>query len=416
MEKERTSGEHERSDPSPVLPTVNPATEKPEPPQPRFHPAVYITTWISLSSSVIIFNKWILDSAKFHFPVFLTTWHLLFATIMTQLMARTTNMLDSRKNVPMTGRVYLRAIVPIGVFFSLSLICGNLTYLYLSVAFIQMLKATMPVVLLLCTWALGVAPPNFKTLGNVSFIVVGVVIASFGEIQFVLVGFLFQCGGIVFEAIRLVMVQRLLSSSEFKMDPLVSLYYFAPACAIMNGVVCLFMEIPKLSMQDIWNVGAFTLLANAIIAFLLNISVVFLIGKTSSLVLTLSGVLKDILLVISSMVIFGDPVSPLQAFGYSIALAGLVYYKLGADKLKEYLLQGHRAWAEFGQTRPVARRLTLIGAAALTVLLLLGGFSSHIPSEYNPNTLAKNTFNSFVGDQVTPHGANKLRMKTTQAG
>ena len=40
----------------------------------------------------------------------------------------------------MTGRVYLRAIVPIGIFFSLSLICGNQTYLYLSVAFIQMLK------------------------------------------------------------------------------------------------------------------------------------------------------------------------------------------------------------------------------------------------------------------------------------
>lgn len=44
----------------------------------------------------------------------------------------------------MNGRVYLRAIVPIGVFFSLSLICGNLTYLYLSVSFIQMLKVRQP--------------------------------------------------------------------------------------------------------------------------------------------------------------------------------------------------------------------------------------------------------------------------------
>lgn len=59
---------------------------------------------------------------------------------MTQVMARTTNLLDGRKTVKMTGKVYLRAIVPIGAFFSLSLICGNLTYLYLSVAFIQMLK------------------------------------------------------------------------------------------------------------------------------------------------------------------------------------------------------------------------------------------------------------------------------------
>lgn len=63
-----------------------------------------------------------------------------FATLMTQILARTTTLLDGRKTVKMTGRVYLRAIVPIGLFFSLSLICGNVTYLYLSVAFIQMLK------------------------------------------------------------------------------------------------------------------------------------------------------------------------------------------------------------------------------------------------------------------------------------
>lgn len=74
------------------------------------------------------------------FPIFLTSWHLGFATLMTQILARTTNLLDGRKTVKMTGRVYLRAIVPIGIFFSLSLICGNLTYLYLSVSFIQMLK------------------------------------------------------------------------------------------------------------------------------------------------------------------------------------------------------------------------------------------------------------------------------------
>ena len=43
----------------------------------------------------------------------------------------------------MNGRVYLRAIVPIGLFFSLSLICGNLTYLYLSVSFIQMIKVCL---------------------------------------------------------------------------------------------------------------------------------------------------------------------------------------------------------------------------------------------------------------------------------
>lgn len=126
---------------------------------------------------------------------------------------------------------------------------------------------------------MGVAQFNGKTLFNVSFIVIGVIIASFGEIKFVFIGFLYQVGGIIFEAIRLVMVQRLLSSAEFKMDPLVSLYYFAPVCAVMNGVVSLFLEVPDLTMQKIYDVGLFTLFLNAMVAFLLNVSVVFLVRK-----------------------------------------------------------------------------------------------------------------------------------------
>ena len=73
------------------------------------------------------------------------------------------------------------------------------------------------------------------------------------------------------------MVQRLLSSADFKMDPLVSLYYFAPACATINGIATLFMELPRLTTQDIYGVGLLVLLGNAFVAFLLNISVVLLV-------------------------------------------------------------------------------------------------------------------------------------------
>ncbi|KAF4276086.1 hypothetical protein CNMCM8812_005295 [Aspergillus fumigatus] len=382
-EKARVSGEVSR--PEPTLPTVNPAVEKSEPSKPTFHPAVYVSLWIALSSSVILFNKHILDYAQFRFPIILTTWHLAFATFMTQVLSRTTTLLDGRKTVKMTGRVYLRAIVPIGLFFSLSLICGNVTYLYLSVAFIQMLKATTPVAVLLATWAMGMAPVNLKVLFNVAVIVIGVVIASFGEIKFVFIGFLFQIGGIVFEATRLVMVQRLLSSAEFKMDPLVSLYYFAPVCAVMNGVTALFVEVPNLTMGHIYNVGVWTLLANAVVAFLLNVSVVFLIGKTSSLVMTLCGVLKDILLVAASMMIWQTPVTPLQFFGYSIALIGLVYYKLGGDKIREYAGQANRSWAEYGANHPAQRKSIIIGAVVLIFFLLIGSMA---PS-YAPESVDK---------------------------
>lgn len=120
-----------------------------------------------------------------------------------------------------------------------------------------------------------------KVLFNVSFIVIGVVIATFGEIHFVMTGFLYQIAGLIFEAIRLVMVQRLLSSAEFKMDPLVSLYYFAPICAVMNGIVSLVLEVPDVSMENIYRAGVITLIMNAMVAFLLNVSVVFLVRSFS---------------------------------------------------------------------------------------------------------------------------------------
>ncbi|KAL8691026.1 MAG: hypothetical protein Q9218_003664 [Villophora microphyllina] len=382
-EKERISAEITRSgtvSPSePILPVVNPAVanseKKPEPSGSNIHPAVYVTVWITLSSSIIIFNKWILDDAKFHFPITLTCWHLTFATVMTQILSRTTTLLDGRKTVKMTGKIYLRAIVPIGAFFSLSLICGNMTYLYLGVAFIQMLKATTPVAVLIAGWALGTEKASLNTLFKVSFIVLGVVIASFGEIDFVLIGFLFQLGGIVFEALRLVMVQKLLSSAEYKMDPLVSLYYFAPLCAIMNFCVAAVFEFPRITMDQVYHVGMLALLINACVAFALNVSVVFLIGRTSSLVLTLCGVLKDILLVLVSVIFRGEPFTPLQCFGYSIALAGLIYFKLGADTIKAKFSDAGRSWADYGARHPALRKVIVFVGMLLVVLIVLVGLA-----------------------------------------
>ena len=115
-----------------------------------------------------------------------------------------------------------------------------------------------------------------------SAIVIGVIIASIGEIKFVWIGFIYQICGIIFEALRLTMVQRLLSSAEYKMDPLVSLYYFAPVCAVMNGIVALVWEVPKVTMAEVYNVGFIIFFLNGLCAFLLNVSVVFLVRSFRS--------------------------------------------------------------------------------------------------------------------------------------
>jgi hypothetical protein len=92
-----------------------------------------------------------------------------------------------------------------------------------------------------------------------------------------------------FEASRLVMIQLLLHG--LKMDPLVSLHYYAPVCALINLAILPFTEglAPFLELA---RVGPLVLISNAAVAFCLNIAAVFLVGAGSGLILTLAGVFK----------------------------------------------------------------------------------------------------------------------------
>lgn len=116
-----------------------------------------------------------------------------------------------------------------------------------------------------------------------------------------------------------------------KMDPLVSVYFFSPVCAIINACLIPFTE-GLAPFYDVLRIGPLTFLANGAVAFSLNVAAVFLISASSGLVLTLAGVFKDILLITTSTVLFAATVTPLQVFGYSIALGGLVLFKTSGKK------------------------------------------------------------------------------------
>ena len=47
----------------------------------------------------------------------------------------------------------------------------------------------------------------------------------------------------------------------------------------------------------------------------------------------LCGILKDILIVISSLILWHTPMTALQVGGYTLALFGMVYYMLGYDRI-----------------------------------------------------------------------------------
>ncbi|TEB19158.1 TPT-domain-containing protein [Coprinellus micaceus] len=308
--KVASSTDAQGDSPLPTPVTAAPKTNN----KPKLSATMIIPIWIVLSSSVILYNNHVYNTLMFKYPVFLVTWHLTFAAIGTRILQRTTHLLDAAKDIHMSKDMFLKSILPIGMLFSGSLILSNTAYLYLSVAYIQMLKAFTPVAILLISWTFRIQEPNKKLAIIVLMISTGVALTSQGEMHFNLFGFLTQAAAVAFESSRLVMIQILLHN--LKMDPLVSLHYYAPVCAVLCGLFIPFTEglAPFYALKD---VGALVLISNAGVAFLLNVAAVFLVGVGSGLVLTLAGVFKDILLITGSVVLFGSQISPMQVFGES---------------------------------------------------------------------------------------------------
>ena len=74
----------------------------------------YVSTWISLSGTVILYNKWILAYYGFHYPISLTMWHMLFSSLLALACVRGGYV----PSINMSSDTYLKAIVPISALFA----------------------------------------------------------------------------------------------------------------------------------------------------------------------------------------------------------------------------------------------------------------------------------------------------------
>ncbi|CAK9145274.1 unnamed protein product [Ilex paraguariensis] len=228
--------------------------------------------------------------------------------------------------VKMTFEIYVTCVVPISAFFASSLWFGNTAYLFISVAFIQMLKALMPVATFAVAVICGTEKLRCDLFLNMVLVSVGVVVSSYGEIHFNIVGTVYQVTGIFAEALRLVLTQVLLQKKGLTLNPITSLYYIAPCSFVFLFVPWYLLEKPGMEVSQIqFNLWIF--FSNALCALALNFSIFLVIGRTGAVTVRVAGVLKDwILIALSSMIFPESTITTLNIVGYAIALCGVVMY------------------------------------------------------------------------------------------
>lgn len=286
---------------------------------------LYLLVYILLSSGVILYNKWVLSPKYFNFPfpITLTMIHMGFSGMVAFFLVRVLKVVSP---VKMTFEIYATCVIPISAFFASSLWFGNTAYLFISVAFIQMLKALMPVATFLMAVICGTDKLRCDVFLNMVLVSVGVVISSYGEIHFNVVGTVYQVTGIFAEALRLVLTQVLLQKKGLTLNPITSLYYIAPCSFFFLFVPWYLLEKPDMEVTQIqFNFWIF--FSNALCALALNFSIFLVIGRTGAVTIRVAGVLKDWILIALSTIIFPEStITRLNVIGYAIALCGVVMY------------------------------------------------------------------------------------------
>ncbi|KAI5669574.1 hypothetical protein M9H77_19427 [Catharanthus roseus] len=311
----------------------------------------YVAIWIFLSFTVIVYNKYILDRKLYNwpFPISLTMIHMGFCSSLAFLLVRVFKLVEP---VSLSRHVYLTSVVPIGALYSLSLWLSNSAYIYLSVSFIQMLKALMPVAVYSIGIMLKKDAYKNSTMFNMIAISIGVAIAAYGEAKYDSWGVFLQLGAVVFEATRLVLIQILLTSKGINLNPITSLYYVAPSCLAFLSIPWIFVELPVLKETSSFHLDFLIFGTNSLCAFALNLAVFLLVGKTSALTMNVAGVVKDWLLIAFSWSVIKDTVTPVNLIGYGLAFLGVGYYnhsKLQALKAKDAQKKTQQADEEGGR-------------------------------------------------------------------
>ncbi|KAL3925170.1 MAG: hypothetical protein SGPRY_003711 [Prymnesium sp.] len=273
----------------------------------------YCVLYFLASPSAILINKILMKDMGFHYPVMVSTLGQATTAVCAAISVHLLEWTKLDKG-PEGSRIRLQlhacsvAHPPhLSSDCALAMVLGQFPYLYLTVAFIQMLKAFSPAYMVVLLSCLGVEHPSKRVTIIVLGLCLSAALASAGEVNF-----------------------NLWLLKNLKLEAVESLYYTAPVCVLWMSVALLF-EVPTAYREGRLGLvfvhpGMF--LGSCISGFLVNIAGSLLTKRTSAMTLKTMTMARNAALVLFSALCMGETITLLEASGYSLLLVFFIAYTI----------------------------------------------------------------------------------------
>lgn len=281
--------------------------------------------YIALSAGLITFNKYVLSPGRFPHALELTVLHMAYTTLCSLLLFAAVPSIYPSMSMALDKKgTLLRYIAPLGLLFAAGLYCSNTAYMYSSVAFLQFLKEGNVAIVFFMSCAVGLQACSMQKIGILGIIISGCCLCAHGEIHFVMMGFLLQIVSQFSECAKNIIGELVMSGQGLKLDPLTFVAFQAP-CSLLPLLSLAVVNWNQQAGRDLY-AHCGLLIANASVAFLLNLMIALTLKRLSALAFVLIGLLKDLVIVVASSTAFGDPISHLQRAGFALTLFGIALW------------------------------------------------------------------------------------------
>ncbi|ORC92357.1 solute carrier family 35, member E3 [Trypanosoma theileri] len=266
------------------------------------------------SITIVFINKWIFEDHDFRGSITLTLIHFV-VTFLGLLLSLACGVFEPK-------RISIIRVLPLSISFCGFVVLTNMSLLYNSVGFYQLIKVlTTPLLVVMETF---IYRQTFSTKIKLSLalICIGVAIATVTDSEVNLTGVVIALSALLVTCQYQIWVGT--KQKELECDSCQLLFYQAPLSALLLVPIAYFVEGPKLIYPCSDTV--MVILFSGVVAFLVNISIFLVIGKTSPVTYNVLGHFKLCVILFFGYFFFGGDMNVKKLLGVILTLAGVFWY------------------------------------------------------------------------------------------